>query len=136
MDAPKTEYRSETRGIRVTVVPDFLEHESEPEADHYVWAYTVRIANASAAIVKLLNRRWHITDASGRTMIVKGDGVVGEQPVLGPGDAYEYTSGCPLSTPSGLMFGAYGMQTDTGEHFEVSIPAFALDSPHDWRRVN
>ena len=129
-------YESVTRGIRVSVRPDFLEDESEPCDDHYVWSYTVRIDNDSDHVVKLTNRRWHITDASGKTVIVSGDGVVGEQPVLHPGDAFEYTSGCPLTTPSGLMFGTYGMETEAGEAFEAAIPAFSLDSPHDWHRLN
>ena len=129
-------YETVTRGIRISVEPDYLEEESEPSEGHYVWAYTVRIDNDSDAVVQLRNRRWHITDATGRTVIVTGDGVIGEQPVLRPGEVYEYTSGCPLGTPSGIMFGAYGMETDDGEMFEAEIPAFSLDSPHDWHRLN
>ena len=129
-------YESETRGIRITVEPDFLEEQSEPADGHYVWAYTVRIDNASDQIVTLRTRIWHITDAHGITVTVRGDGVVGEQPTLQPGDAFEYTSGCPLGTPSGLMHGAYAMETATGEAFEAVIPAFSLDSPHDASRVN
>ncbi|WP_410795947.1 Co2+/Mg2+ efflux protein ApaG [Parvularcula sp. LCG005] len=129
-------YETVTRGIRITVEPDYLEEESDPSDDHYVWAYTVRIDNDSEQVVQLLNRRWHITDASGRTVIVTGDGVIGEQPVLRPGEIYEYTSGCPLTTPSGMMFGTYGMETEQGETFDAEIPAFSLDSPHDWHRPN
>lgn len=129
-------YESITNGIRISVEPDYLEEESEPFEDHYVWAYTVRIDNDSDRVVRLRKRRWHITDASGKTMIVTGDGVVGEQPVLQPGDAFEYTSGCPLNTPSGMMFGTYAMETEGGEEFEVTIPTFSLDSPHDWHRLN
>lgn len=129
-------YETVTRGIRVAVAPDYLEDESEPGEDHYVWAYTIRIDNYSDRVVRLCHRRWHITDASGRTVIVTGDGVVGQQPILRPGDAFEYTSGCPLTTPSGLMFGVYGMETENGEAFEAAIPAFSLDSPHDWQQPN
>ncbi|MEM6650126.1 MAG: Co2+/Mg2+ efflux protein ApaG [Pseudomonadota bacterium] len=129
-------YESTTHGIRVTVAPDFLEDESEPSEDHYVWSYTVRIDNVSQEVVRLRKRRWQITDATGRTVTVTGDGVVGEQPVLRPGDAFEYTSGCPLTTPSGLMVGTYSMETESGEAFEAAIPAFSLDSPHDWQRPN
>jgi ApaG protein len=136
MSGERPLYESVTRGIRISVEPDYLEDESEPDEDHYVWAYRVRIDNDSDETVRLKNRRWHITDATGRTVIVTGDGVIGEQPSLQPGDAYEYTSGCPLPTPSGLMFGVYGMETDSGEHFEADIPAFSLDSPHDLHRLN
>ncbi|MEM9233897.1 MAG: Co2+/Mg2+ efflux protein ApaG [Pseudomonadota bacterium] len=134
MDMPF--YEQVTRGIRITVEPDYLEEESEPADDHYVWAYTVRIDNDSDAVVQLRDRYWQITDATGRTVIVQGDGVIGEQPVIAPGDAYEYTSGCPLPTPSGLMYGHYGMETAQGEKFEADIPAFSLDSPHCRRRPN
>ena len=129
-------YETTTRGIRITVEPDFLEEESEPSEDHYVWSYTVRIDNASDRVVTLRHRTWHITDADGQTVVVRGDGVVGEQPTLRPGDAFEYTSGCPLPTPSGLMRGAYAMETDAGESFDAQVPAFSLDSPHDWHRLN
>lgn len=136
MDDDLPRYERSTRGIQVSVVPDFLEEQSEPTDDHYVWAYTVLIVNASDHVVQLRDRTWHITDASGRTAIVTGDGVIGEQPILQPGDAFEYTSGCPLNTPSGIMFGTYGMETADGERFDVEIPAFSLDSPHDWQRPN
>ena len=129
-------YETTTRGIRITVEPDFLEEESEPSDDHYVWAYTVRIDNGSDEIVTLRSREWHITDADGQTVVVQGDGVVGEQPTLRPGDAFEYTSGCPLGTPSGLMHGTYAMVTEGGERFQALVPAFSLDSPHDWHRLN
>ncbi|MBB4658276.1 Co2+/Mg2+ efflux protein ApaG [Parvularcula dongshanensis] len=129
-------YESITRGIRISVEPDFLEEESEPSDDHYVWAYTVRIDNVSDRVVTLKTRVWYITDAGGQTVTVTGDGVVGEQPVLRPGDAFEYTSGTPLTTPSGMMRGVYHMETDAGEIFEADVPAFSLDSPHDWHRLN
>jgi len=129
-------YERITRGIRVAVEPDFLEDQSEPDEEHYVWAYTVRIANESETTVQLRSRTWRIVDSRGRIETVRGDGVVGEQPVLNPGEEFIYTSGAPLATPSGIMDGAYGMETAEGEIFEVSIPAFSLDSPHDLRRVH
>ncbi|MBB5517482.1 Co2+/Mg2+ efflux protein ApaG [Amphiplicatus metriothermophilus] len=129
-------YERVTRGIRVSVDPCYLESQSDPEEGLYVWAYTIRIANDSDEIVRLRTRRWLITDALGLTEEVAGEGVVGEQPVLRPGEAFEYTSGAPLRTPSGMMVGRYGMETAAGERFEVDIPAFSLDSPHESRQVH
>ena len=129
-------YETTTRGIRITVTPEFLEDQSEPDEHRYFWAYTVKIANEGEGKVALKTRVWRITDALGRTQVVRGDGVVGEQPVLEPGGAFEYTSGAPLPTPSGLMSGAYGMETDEGERFDAEIPAFSLDSPHEIRRTH
>ena len=97
----------------------------------------MRIANGGREAVQLLRRTWHITDARGRMQVVQGDGVVGEQPVLEPGEAFEYTSGTPLETPSGIMAGAYHMVVVlTGEQFDVEIPAFSLDSPNQPRLVH
>ena len=129
-------YETETRGIKISVEPDYLEDQSEPFEDHYVWAYTVRIDNCSEETVRLKTRHWRITDSKGHTEIVDGDGVVGEQPVLYPGEGFEYTSGAPLSTPSGFMIGAYGMETESGDKFDAAIPAFSLDSPHEAGRLN
>ena len=123
-------YERLTRGIRVQVEPDYLEEQSSPDEHRYVWAYTIQIANEGGVTVQLKKRHWRITDAHGRTQEVRGDGVVGEQPVLHPGDRFEYTSGAPLTTPSGFMVGAYLMETEHGEVFDVDIPAFSLDSPH------
>ncbi|MGX1100738.1 Co2+/Mg2+ efflux protein ApaG [Amorphus sp. MBR-141] len=122
-------YEAITRNLRVTVNPHYLEDESEPEEKRFLWAYTVEIANVGSETVQLLNRYWQITDARGHVQEVRGPGVVGEQPVLAPGDAFTYTSGCPLPTPSGIMVGAYEMETSGGERFEVDIPAFSLDMP-------
>ena len=129
-------YTATTRLIRVTVEPTYLDEQSVPTADHYVWAYRVTIRNDGTETVQLLNRHWRITDSLGRLQEVRGAGVVGEQPVLKPGEAFEYTSGTPLPTPSGIMVGSYEMTNATGERFEVEIPAFSLDSPHQARRVN
>lgn len=129
-------YSSTTRSIRVSVEPIFLDDQSSPSDDHYVWAYQVRIENDGSETVQLLNRHWRITDAQGRMQEVKGEGVVGEQPTLQPGQAFEYTSGTPLGTPSGIMVGSYEMETATGERFEIAIPAFSLDSPYQARQLN
>jgi ApaG protein len=124
-------YSATTRGIRVSVEPFFLEEQSSPEEGRYVWAYRVEIANEGAVTVQLTHRTWSITDARGRVQKVHGPGVVGEQPMLAPGESFEYTSGAPLGTPSGFMEGAYHMVVpDTGETFDAAIPAFSLDSPH------
>jgi ApaG protein len=125
-----------TRSIEVTIDPVYLDDQSEPADDHFVWAYQVRIENKGGETVQLLNRYWRITDAQGRIQEVRGAGVVGERPVLNPGQSYEYTSGTPLSTPSGIMDGSYQMETQNGETFDVVIPAFSLDSPHQRRSVN
>jgi len=124
-------YSHVTRHVRVTVEPIFLEDQSSPEEGHFFWAYRVRIANEGPETVQLTHRHWRITDAFGRLQEVHGEGVVGEQPVLQPGGTFEYTSGCPLTTPSGIMAGSYLMVTPGGERFPVEIPAFSLDSPHD-----
>jgi ApaG protein len=129
-------YEETTRSIKVTVKPFYLEDQSSPTDNHYVWAYQVRIENHGPDTVQLRGRYWRITDAMGRIQEVRGPGVVGEQPVLAPGEAFEYTSGTPLPTPSGIMVGAYEMETHGGGKFEVAIPAFSLDSPHQPVRLN
>lgn len=129
-------YHAITRGIRVTVQSIFLDSQSEPEENHYVWAYRVCIENTGPEVVQLRNRYWRITDAVGGVQEVRGSGVVGEQPVLHPGEIFEYTSGTPLKTSSGIMVGTYEMHTGAGQVFEVDIPAFSLDSPHEVRRIN
>ena len=122
-------YRAETRQIRVSVMPVYIDERSAPAENRYFWAYQVTIENNGGNTVQLLSRYWHIVDANGAVEEVRGPGVVGEQPVLGPGDSYEYTSGCPLTTPSGFMSGTYTMTDELGERFDVAIPAFALDLP-------
>lgn len=129
-------YSQTTRDITITVQPVFLEDQSSPTENHYVWAYRVRIENKGSETVQLMRRHWKITDALGRMQEVQGDGVVGEQPLLEPGGSYEYTSGTPLSTPSGIMMGSYQMETGDGQTFDVGIPAFSLDSPHEVHRLN
>jgi len=124
-------YSETTRSIKVSVRPFYLEQHSAPTESHYVWAYHVRIENEGRETVQLRNRHWQITDELGRLQEVRGPGVVGEQPVLRPGQAFEYTSSCPLTTPSGFMVGDYEMETAAGETFLIRIPAFSLDTPPD-----
>ncbi len=125
------DYTATTRDILVSVQPTYLADQSQPDDSRFVWAYRVEITNTGADTVQLMRRTWCITDASGRATKVDGPGVVGEQPVLEPGDTFEYTSGTPLDTPSGFMQGSYLMvSTVTGETFDIAIPAFSLDSPH------
>lgn len=129
-------YSSTSHEITVTVKPIYLDDQSSPGENHYVWAYRVRIENHGERTVQLLRRHWKITDALGRVQEVQGSGVVGEQPVLHPGDAYEYTSGTPLPTPSGIMVGTYQMEIENGDRIDVDIPAFSLDSPYETMRLN
>ena len=129
-------YSETTREITVRVEPIYLEDQSSPAENRYVWAYHVKIENGGSETVQLRRRYWHITDGQGRVQEVRGPGVVGEQPVLGPGESFEYTSGTPLPTPSGIMVGTYEMETRGGEAFSVRIPAFSLDSPHQSVRLN
>ena len=129
-------YSETTRSIKVTVRPFYLEQHSSPDENHYVWAYHVRIANEGGETVQLRNRHWRITDAHGRLQEVHGPGVVGEQPVLQPGQSFEYTSSCPLPTSSGFMVGDYEMETPSGETFLIRVPTFSLDSPQEGRRLN
>ena len=129
-------YERITRGIKIIVRPQYLEGQSKPEENHFVWAYTITLENHGRETVTLRTRYWKITDASGKVQEVRGAGVVGEQPTLKPGDTYQYTSGCPLSTASGFMGGAYQMQAAGGEMFNVDIPTFSLDSPHEKHSIN
>ena len=129
-------YRAVTRQIEVTVEPNFLPERSSAEKHRFVWSYTVVITNSGAETVQLKARHWVITDAAGRMEEVRGEGVVGEQPVLAPGERFEYTSGVPLPTASGFMAGSYQMVTDRGEPFEIDVPAFSLDSPDNKRVLN
>jgi ApaG protein len=136
-DDASAPYEARTRNILVRVRAFYLEDQSEPDESKFVWAYRVALENHGSDTVQLLRRTWHITDARGHTEHVHGDGVVGEQPVLEPGDAFEYISGTPLPTPSGFMTGQYHMVVKrSGEAFDVAIPSFSLDSPHADRRVH
>ena len=129
-------YTATTRNITVKVQPQFLEEQSDPVSDQYVWLYTINIENGGTEAVQLLNRHWTITNAVGHVEEVQGPGVIGEQPVLQPCDSFQYTSGCPLRTPSGMMVGTYEMVGPGDERFDIDIPAFSLDSPHQARQLN
>ena len=120
-------YRASTRNIEVVVTPRFVADRSSPDNNYFFWAYTIAITNNGDDTVQLKTRHWRITDASGRRQEVRGAGVVGEEPVLKAGELFEYTSGVPLQTPSGFMFGTYGMVSASGEHFDIEIPAFSLN---------
>lgn len=128
-------YAATTQDVTVRVNPSYLPDQSDPESARFVWAYHVRIENGSSRDVQLIARHWIITDARGRTEEVQGEGVVGDQPLIAPGGAYDYVSGCPLATPSGTMHGSYAMAAE-GDLFEVAIPMFSLDSPHARTSLN
>ena len=127
---------AETEGIRVQVRSHYLAEQSSPRDDRYVFAYTITISNESARTAQLRTRHWIITDATGHKQEVRGEGVVGEQPVLAPGERFEYTSGVPLPTASGFMAGRYQMVSESGERFEIDVPTFSLDSPDNRRVLN
>jgi ApaG protein len=129
-------YSSTTQNVTVFVEPTYLSGESAPEQNVYVWAYKVRIENNSAETLQLKTRYWKITDSYGRVQEVHGPGVVGEQPVLKPGESFEYTSGTPLSTPNGIMMGSYAMQMTDGTLMDIAIPAFSLHTPDMAKRPN
>ena len=129
-------YRAITRKIEVTVTPRYLSERSSPASAYFFWAYTIDIVNHGDETVQLKTRHWIITDGLGQQQEVRGEGVVGEQPVIAPGERYEYTSGVPLTTPSGFMTGSYQMVTENGETFDLAIPLFSLDSPDAKRTLN
>ena len=129
-------YTHQTHDITVSVEPIFLPNESAPDRNEFIWAYHVEIENNRLEPIHLRARHWLITDSLGRTIEVKGQGVVGEEPLINPGEVYSYTSGTPLSTPSGIMAGAYEIELPNGKTLEVKIPTFSLDSPHDFHMVN
>lgn len=118
-----------TRGVRVRVAPRYHAEHSHPERGEWFFSYTVEIRNEGSEPVQLLSRHWVITDARGHVEHVRGAGVVGEQPLLGPGQAFRYTSFCPLPTSLGAMHGTYTLQLGSGEQFEAEIPAFSLVDP-------
>ena len=129
-------YEAETDGVLVRVRPSYLAGQSDPDGGRWVWAYQVEIVNLGTEPIQLMARRWVITDGQGRVEEVRGAGVVGEQPVIQPGDSYSYASGCPLGTPTGSMVGGYYMTDPSGRSFEAAIPAFSLDVPGERRVLN
>lgn len=129
-------YNKTTRDISVSVLPVYIEDQSDPKAGRFFWAYRVIIENKSNHVVQLISRYWKITNSHGHVETVEGPGVVGEQPILQPGAQFEYVSGCPLDTSSGMMMGHYVMETSFGETFRVEIPAFSLDKPNEPKTLN
>ena len=129
-------YSKTTNGVTVTVNPYFLDDQSSPNDNHYVWAYKVNIDNKGSDILHLRQRTWIIIDGNGRVLQVQGDGVVGETPIIKPGETFEYTSGTPLKTTSGIMQGYYSMSADSGERIKIDIPTFSLDSPYEKKKIH
>jgi len=129
-------YEAKTKDVTVRVRPEYLSEQSSPDEGYYFWSYTIEIQNDGSVPVQLKTRFWRITDAAGRTEEVRGPGVVGQTPVIHPGQSFTYTSGCPLQTPSGIMVGSYQMAGDGGRLFDVAVPAFSLDSPFTFKSVN
>lgn len=126
-----------THGVKITALPIFLPDQSSPKDDYYVWAYTISIENFSPHTLQLMSREWRITDALGQVQIVRGAGVVGEQPIIDGGSSYQYTSGTVLHTAYGIMEGSYDMlNVESGELLPIVIPAFSLDSPEERARPN
>ncbi len=134
--ADRKPYTAITRNIAVSVEITYLEANSSPDDAQYFWAYRITIENQGKETVQLLSRHWMITNSRGELTEVKGPGVIGEQPVLQPGENFVYTSGAPLNTPSGMMGGSYLMETERGERFDIEIPTFSLDRPNQGVLLN
>ncbi len=124
-------YTKTSHNVKVTVDVVYLEEQSDPLTHHYIWAYRVQIENLSLEPIRLIGRHWTITDGLGRVQKFSGEGVIGETPLLMPHVPFEYTSSVPLSTPSGIMVGIYVMHDKDEKEFNIDIPAFSLDNPHD-----
>ncbi|HHL42693.1 MAG TPA: Co2+/Mg2+ efflux protein ApaG [Hellea balneolensis] len=129
-------YEQTTKNVTVRVEPEFLGEQSSPEDNRFIWAYTVEIENCTNEDLQVVNRLWTIADRDGHVQTVRGEGVVGEKPVLKPGETFRYTSGAPLTAPSAVMLGSYGMEAENGDRFDVEIPAFSLDSPYESGTLN
>tara|TARA_Y100000816_G_C25639311_1_gene340433 strand:+ start:154 stop:546 length:393 start_codon:yes stop_codon:yes gene_type:complete len=129
-------YSKTTNGVTVTVTPYFLDDQSSPVESHFVWAYQVNIKNSSKNSIRLSHRNWLIIDANGKVLNVSGEGVVGEFPLIKPGESFEYTSGTPLKTNNGIMQGFYLVSQENGEELKIDIPTFSLDSPYNKIKLN
>lgn len=129
-------YEQTTKDVIVRVEPDYLDEHSSPDEHRFIWAYTIEIENQTETDLQVVERFWRIADSRGQVQEVRGDGVVGEKPVLKPGEVFRYTSGAPLTAPSGMMLGNYCVETPNGDRFDVEIPAFILDSPHEPLTLN
>ena len=130
------QYEQRTEDVIVRVEPEFLAEQSNPSDSRFIWAYTVEIDNQSAHDLTVTDRFWQIADSSGQVQEVRGAGVVGETPMVKSGETFRYTSGAPLTAPSGMMRGSYTMRTDSGESFDIIVPTFLLDSPHEGHFFN
>lgn len=129
-------YEKTTHGVSVSVVPEYLEDQSAPEDGQFTWAYHVQIENVGTQTIQILTRHWKITNIRGECHEVIGDGLVGKQPVLGPGERFSYTSGTPLTTSSGFMSGTFQAVADGGEILDLQVPDFSLDSPAAGRALH
>lgn len=134
--ANRPQFSQITAGVMIAVRSLYLPNQSQPQISRYVWAYKVTIANQRSDTVQLISRYWRITNGRGRIEEVEGEGVVGQQPILAPGQHYDYASGCPLDTNSGFMGGYYRMKTLEGSLFQVDIPTFSLDYPFETPVMN
>lgn len=129
-------FEQRTQDVIVRVEPEYLAEQSNPSDNRFIWAYTVEIDNQSPFDLRVTGRYWHIADSRGQVQEVRGQGVVGEKPVVKAGEQFRYTSGAPLSAPSGMMSGSYRVEPDSGEPYDVEIPVFVLDSPFEGTMFN
>jgi len=129
-------FEQRTKDVIIRVEPEFLAEQSSAADSRYIWAYTVEIDNQSAEDLQVTDRFWQIADSRGQMQEIHGKGVVGEKPVIKAGETFRYTSGAPLTAPSGMMLGTYTLQGEDGNSFDVKIPAFVLDSPHEGLVLN
>ena len=133
---PTQQVEATTRAIRIAAIPVFLDGQSDPDEGRYLWAYDIQIENQGEETVQIVTRKWLITDSLGRTEMLTGGGIIGHNPVLGPGNGFRYQSGVPLGTPSGIMSGDFELENANGERFWVQVPTLSLDSPYDTSRPN
>lgn len=129
-------YEQRTENVIVRVEPEFLSEQSSPKDSRFIWAYTVEIDNQSDQDLTVTDRFWQIADSSGQVQEVRAAGVVGETPLVKAGEIFRYTSGAPLTAPSGMMRGSYTVCSETGERFDIIVPTFLLDSPHEGHSLN
>ncbi|MEM7711018.1 MAG: Co2+/Mg2+ efflux protein ApaG [Pseudomonadota bacterium] len=129
-------FERRTKDVIVRVEPEYLAEQSSPSDGRYIWAYTVEIDNQSPNDLRVTERYWHIADSRGQVQEVRGQGVVGEKPVVKAGEQFRYTSGAPLSAPSGMMSGSYRVESDNGDAYDIAIPVFVLDSPYEGTLFN
>jgi ApaG protein len=130
------QFEQRTKDVIVRVEPEFLEEQSSVSDSRFIWAYTVEIDNRGKHDLQVTGRFWQIADSRGQVQEVRGAGVVGEQPTIKSGEVFRYTSGAPLTAPSGMMRGTYSVQSPDGESYDIDIPAFVLDSPHEGLVLN